>query len=116
MSVNAVVPMSRISLSLGEWEKSGPLGGIASAIANAIMMPLQARACVPLESHAFPNWDTGACYLLSPQNWARSESWRLRSPWPELPPLVNTLPKVEAVGFRPMLFVPLQPLPLHQFG
>src|SRR4051812_37811887 len=39
----------------------------------------------------------------NPQNSARSESWRLRSPPPTPPPLVSTLPNVEVLaGFRPM--------------
>ena len=48
----------------------------------------------------------------------RSESCKLRSPWPELPlPLARTLPNVAVfVGFRPMLVVPLHPLLPHQFG
>src|SRR5438067_520277 len=51
------------------------------------------------------------------QNWARSESCRFRSPPPTPPPFVSTLPKVKVLfGFRPMLVVPLQPLPPHQFG
>src|SRR5206468_5550526 len=54
---------------------------------------------------------------LWPQKENRSESCKLRSPPPTPPPLVSTFPKVARfVGLRPILVVPLQPLPPHQFG
>src|SRR5438067_2050904 len=41
----------------------------------------------------------------------------MRAPLPTPPPLVSTFPNVERlVGLRPILVVPLQPLPPHQFG
>src|SRR3954464_5570658 len=44
ISVNDATPMSRMSFSVGEFEKSGPLPGIIGAqpIATAIMIPPQA--------------------------------------------------------------------------